>query len=129
MKVQRHTNEIWWLTQACVSPTMVSEIVDDIESRLEKSTRAKKSSHRTKVQIRVSARTNLEVVAGDRNKEKVGFVSRRDRLEMHLDTVWPGLADVLEKKCDEKELLVFGQFDRLVSTHGYKLHDTEDVDW
>ena len=48
---------------------------------------------------------------------------------MHLDTVWPGHADVFEKIRDAKAPLTSEQFDSIVSVHGDKLHDTEDEDW
>ena len=71
------------------------------------------------MRIRVPEHTNLEVSAGDRTKDKEGF-AWRDRLEIHLDAVWPGLADVFEKIRDEKEPLTSEQFGRLVSALGDK---------
>ena len=44
----------------------------------------------TKVRIRIPERANLEIFAGDKAEDKEGFIAWRDRLEMHLDTVWPG---------------------------------------
>ena len=94
---------------------MVSEMVADIESPFCRTTNAEGSSHGKKVRICVPERTNPEVFACDRAKDKKGFVAWRDRVEMHLDTVWPGLADVFENIRDEKELLTSEQFDRLVA--------------
>ena len=81
------------------------------------------------MRIRIPDRTNLEVLSGDRAKDKEGFIAWRDRLEMHLDTVWPGLGEVLEKIRDAKAPLTSEQFDSLVPTHGDKPHDSEDEDW
>jgi hypothetical protein len=81
------------------------------------------------VRVRLPERTNLEVFAGDRAKDKEGFVAWRDRLEMHLDSVWPGLADVFEKIRVGKEPLDTRAFSALVSEYGDKPHDTEEEDW
>ena len=46
------------------------------------------------MRIRIPDRTNFEVLSGDQAKDKEGFIAWRDRLEMHLDTVWPRLREV-----------------------------------
>ena len=61
-------------------------MVADIEGRLRRQTNSTGSNPGTKkVRVRIPERTNLEVFAGDRAKDKEGFVAWRDRLEMHLD--------------------------------------------
>ena len=121
-------NEIWWLTQS--HPGSVTELVADLESKLQRQTHNTGGSAGTKrVQVRIPERTNLEVFAGDRAKDKDGFVAWRDRLEMHLDPVWPGLAEVFEKIRDAKEPLTPHAFSALVSEYGDKPHDTEEEDW
>ena len=74
-------------------------------------------------------RANLNIFAGDKAKDKEGFVAWRVRLEMHLDTVWPALAEVFEKIRDAKEPLSSDDFSRLVSEYGAEPHDTEGEDW
>ena len=81
------------------------------------------------MQVRIPERAHFETFAGDRGKDKEGFVAWRDRLELHLDTVWPGLAEVFEKIRDAKEPLTTTQFTALVPEYGDKPHDTEDEDW
>ena len=81
------------------------------------------------MRVRIPERTNLESFAGDRGKDKEGFVAWRDRFELHLDTVWPGLAEVFEKIRDAKEPLTTIQFTALVSEYGDKPHNTEDEHW
>ena len=126
-KVSGQANEVWWLTQ---NHTSVSELVADLESRLQRQTHSTGGGGGPKkVRVRLPERTNLEVFAGDRAKDKEGFVAWRDRLEMHLDSVWPGLADVFEKIRDAKEPLTPSAFSRLVSEYGDKPHDTEEEDW
>ena len=87
-KVQGKANELWWMAQNL--PGSVWEKVADIEGRLQRQTRPEGGSHEKKVRIRIPDHTNPEVFAGDRGKDKEGFVAWRDRLAMHLDTVWPG---------------------------------------
>ena len=79
--------------------------------------------------IRIPNRTSLEVLSGDRAKDKEGFFPWRDRLEMHLDTVWTGLGEVFDKNRDAKTPLTSEESDALAAKHGDKPHDTEDEDW
>ena len=127
-KVQGLTNQVWWMGQNI--PTTVQELVAEIETKLQRQPQRDGSSHGgKKMRVRIPERTNLETFAGDRGKDKEGFRAWRDRLELHLDTVWPGLAEVFEKIRDAKEPLSPRQFSALVSEYGDKPHDTEDEDW
>ena len=108
---------------------MVSKMVAGIESRLGKTTRTEGGSRGKKVRILIPERTNLEVFAGDRVKDKEGFVAWRDRLEMHLAMMWPGLSEDFEKIRDEKEPLTSEHFGRLVAQFGDKPCGTEEEGW
>ena len=97
-----------------------------LTSRAQRQTRPEAGSQGKKVRIRIPERTDPEVFAGDRSKDKEGFVAWRDCLEMHVDTVLPGLADVFEKIHRAKEFFSSDEFSKLVPEYGDKPHDTED---
>ena len=127
-KVQGQATEVWWMGQNL--PNTVGELVANIEGKLQRQPKRDGSSHGgKKMRVRIPEHTNLETFAGDRGKDKDGFVAWQDRLELHLDTVWPGLAQVFEKIRDAKEPLNSEQFTKLVSEYGDKPHDTEEEDW
>ena len=72
-KVGGQANEIWWLTQN--HPGSISELVADLESKLQRQTHNTGGSAGTKrVRVRISECTNLEVFAGDRATDKEGFL-------------------------------------------------------
>ena len=82
-----------------------------------------------KVRVKIPERAGLEIFAGETEKDKEGFIAWRDKLELHLDTVWPGLGDVFEKIRDAKEPIDELEFNRLVGLYGDMPHDTEPEDW
>ena len=70
-KVSGQANEIWWLTQN--QPVSVDELVADIEGKLRRSTGG--GAGTKKMLVRIPERTNLDVFAGGRAKDKEGFVA------------------------------------------------------
>lgn len=102
---------------------MVAEIEANFQRQLSNSAGC------TKVRIRIPERANPEVFAGDKAKDKEGFVEWHDRLEMHLDTLWPGLAEVFDKIRDATGTLGAEDFTRLVSVYCDKPHDMKEEDW
>ena len=101
-KLQGHANQVWWMGQNF--PSTVAEMVAEIEGKLQRPQPRDGSSHGgKKMRVRIPGHTNLETFAGDRSKDKEGSVAWRDRLELQLDTVRPGLAEVFEKIRNAKE--------------------------
>ena len=71
LKVSGQANEIWCLTQN--QPVSVDELVADIEGKLRRSTGG--GAGTKKMRVRIPERTNLDVFAGGRAKDKEGFVA------------------------------------------------------
>ena len=78
-QVRGQANEIWWLTQN--HPGSLSELVATLESKLQRQAHTTGgSAGAKKVRVRIPERANLKAFAGDRAKNKEGFVAWRDRL-------------------------------------------------
>ena len=123
-------SDLWLLTgQAGLKYDMGIEMDRRLSAR--STTGASGGGGNTKVRVRISDTDNLHFsqFSGDKSKDKEGFVAWRLRLEMHMDAVWPGLADVLEKIRGKKAPVTTYEFDKLVYDHGDQPYDAEPEDW
>ena len=67
--------------------------------------------------------------AGDSEKVSEGYIDWRKSLDLHVDSVWKGLFDVLQKVRDSPTKLGSEDFDDLVKTHGKPKANHDPADW
>ena len=80
------------------------------------------------VRIPDDGKLNLNHFSG-KDGDKVGFVSWRYAIELHLDAVWPGVSDVFEKVRDMEVEVRESEFDHLVDAHCVKPHGCVHEEW
>ena len=66
------------------------------------------------LRVRIPDQAKLGILAGDKATDQEGFIAWREKLEAHLDAIWPGLAEVFEKIRDEKVQITESKFTHLV---------------
>ena len=107
----------------------MQKIWDEIEDRIsEVRSSSSDGSGTKKAGFRIPDKAGLEILSGEGVKDQEGFVVWRDRLETHLDTIWPGYAEVYENIRDIKEPVSAEEFEELVIVHGDQPHDHDPED-